>query len=179
MKSLLTIFAFLIAAAYLHVGLPHIGHVKAEEAICRYCAESHWQSQAQLPLGLTLTGRYQYAPVRQVDVLHIKLDVTPDWAAKTVSGTSSITAKPISEPVSVLRLDAIDIRVNEVRCDGSTVSDFVSTREGLQILFETPLPVGKEFRVDIDYSAQPNAVLYFRTADMGYPESDTLIWTQG
>ena len=153
--------------------------MQAEEAICRYCAEAHWQSQAQLPLGLKLTGRYQYAPVRQVDVLHIKLDVTPDWDAKTVSGTSSITAKPISEPVSVLRLDAIDIHVKEVRCDGGTVSDFVSTRDSLQILFETPLPVGKEFRVDIDYSAQPNAGLYFRTADMGYPESDTHIWTQG
>lgn len=179
MKSLLTIFAFLIGAGYLHGGLSHSSHVQAEEAMCRYCAESYWQSQGRLPLGLTLSGRYQYAPVRQVDVLHIKLDVTPDWDAKTVSGTSSITAKPISEPVSVLRLDAIDIRVKEVRCEGGTVSDFVSTRDSLQILFDTPLPVGKEFRVDIDYSAQPNAGLYFRTADMGYPESDTHIWTQG
>lgn len=179
MKSLLTIFAFFIGAGYLHVGHSNSGNLQAEEAMCRYCAESYWQSQGRLPLGLTLSGRYQYAPVRQVDVLHIKLDVTPDWDAKTVSGTSSITAKPISEPVSVLRLDAIDIRVKEVRCEGGTVSDFVSTRDSLQILFETPLPVGKEFRVDIDYSAQPNAGLYFRTADMGYPESDSHIWTQG
>lgn len=179
MKSLLTILAFFIGAGYLHVGLSHSGNLHAEEAMCRYCVESYWQSQGRLPLGLTLSGRYQYAPVRQVDVLHIKLDVTPDWDAKTVTCTSSITAKPISEPVSVLRLDAIDIRVKEVRCEGGTVSDFVSTRDSLQILFETPLPVGKEFRVDIDYSAQPNAGLYFRTADMGYPESDTHIWTQG
>lgn len=179
MKSLLTTFAFLIGTACLDLGHLDVGQLKAEEAICRYCAESYCQSQSQLPLGLTLSGRYQYAPVRQVDVLHIKLDVTPDWDAKTVSGTSSITAKPISEPVSVLRLDAIDIRVREVRCDGGAVSDFVSTRDSLQILFEPPLPVGHEFRVDIDYSAQPNAGLYFRTADMGYPDSDTHIWTQG
>ncbi|KLU06774.1 Aminopeptidase [Rhodopirellula islandica] len=167
MKTLLTILGLLIGAGQIH----------AEEVICRYCAEAH--AQARLPLGLTLTGRYQYAPVRQVDVLHIKLDVTPDWEAKTVSGTSSITAKPIAKPVSVLRLDAIDLQIKEVRCDGGTVADFVSTRDSLQIAFETPLPVGKEFRVEIDYSAQPNAGLYFRTADMGYPESDAHIWTQG
>ncbi len=173
MKKLQSTLAFLIVASSIH----------AEETICRYCAESHSQaysqSQAQLPLGLSLSGRYQYAPVRQVDVLHIKLDVTPDWKGKTVSGTSSITAKPIADPVSVLRLDAIDIHVKEIRCDGGTVSDFVSTRDSLQISFAAPLPVGKEFRVDIDYSAQPNAGLYFRTSDMGYPESDTHIWTQG
>jgi len=173
MKILLTTLALLMGAAQLH----------AEEVICRYCAEANWQSQAngqsQMPLGLSLTGRYQYAPVRQVDVLHIQLDVTPDWDAKTVSGTSSITAKPIAEPVSVLRLDAIDIQVKEIRCDGGTVSDFVSTRDSLLISFETPLPVGKEFRVEIDYSAEPKAGLYFRTTDMGYPESDTHIWTQG
>lgn len=132
-----------------------------------------------MPLGLSLTGRYQYAPVRQVDVLHLKLDVTPDWDKKTVSGTSSITAKPIAEPVSVLKLDAVDIHVNAVRCEGGTVSDFISTRDSLQIVFDKPLQVGEEFRVDIDYFAQPNAGLYFRTPDMGYPESDTHIWTQG
>ncbi|WP_372897820.1 M1 family aminopeptidase [Stieleria sp.] len=154
-----------------------VGQARGAEFICRYCADG--RSHAMLPLGLELDGRYQYAPDRQVDVLHLKLDVTPDFDARTVAGTVSITAQPIAEPVEILRLDAIDIHVQQVRCQEATVEDFISTRDGLQIAFTEPIPVGTEFTVEIDYSAQPNAGLYFRTAEMGYPEQDTHIWTQG
>ena len=148
---------------------------RAEEVICRYC------SGDASPFGSTQSqsGRFRYAPVRQVDVLHIKLDVTPDFAAKTVSGTVSITAVPISKPVEVLRLDAVDIHVKEVRSSEGKVADFLSMRDRLEIAFAEPLPVGKEFQIEIDYSVQPTQGLYFRTADMGYPETDTHIWTQG
>jgi aminopeptidase N len=149
----------------------------AEEIVCRYCAEG--RSHSMLPLGLELEGRFQYAPTRQVDVLHLKLDVTPDFTARTVAGTASITATPISKPVEVLKLDAVDLKVVRVLCEGAVVEDFVSTRGGLQIAFENPVPVGHEFTVDIEYTAQPNAGLYFRTAEMGYPEQDTHLWTQG
>lgn len=132
-----------------------------------------------LPLGLELDGKYQYAPDRQVDVLHIKLDVTPDFDARTVSGTASITASPIAKPVEILTLDAIDLRVREVRCNKTAVADFIVSRDSLQIAFSDPVPAGTEFTVEIDYAAQPNAGLYFRTAEMGYPEEDTHIWTQG
>ena len=153
-----------------------ITFVSAEDLICRYCQEG--QSQL-LPLGLDLQGKYHYAPDRKVDVQHIKLDVTPDFEKRTVSGTVSITASPISKPVELLDLDAKDISVKSVQCKEAEVQDFVSTRETLQILFKTPIPVGKKFTVVIEYSAQPNAGLYFRTPAMGYPETDTHIWTQG
>ena len=147
----------------------------AEEMICRYCQ----QAGQRLPLGIDLDGKHHYAPDRQVDVLHIKLDVTPDFSRRTVSGTTSITATPISEPVTLLRLDAKDIHVKEVRCDQVNVADFVSTRDELQILLAKPIAPGQKFTVEIDHHAQPIAGLYFRTPEMGYPESDTHIWTQG
>ncbi|TWU34129.1 Aminopeptidase N [Novipirellula aureliae] len=166
LQSGLLFLLFLLSA-----GSP--GH--AEEIICRYC------NRDDSPFGATHShsGRFQYAPVRQVDVQHIKLDVTPNFEAKTVSGTVSITAIPISQPVEVLRLDAVDIHVQEVRLAEGEVADFLSMRDRLEIAFAEPLPVGKEFRVEIEYSAQPTQGLYFRTADMGYPEADTHIWTQG
>lgn len=148
----------------------------AEEAICRYCAEGFSQF---LPPGTTLEGRYHYAPDRQVDVLHIKLDVVPDFKDRTVKGTASITAKVIAKPVEVLRLDAINLNVKEVRCDGANVEDFISTREDLQIAFADPVPPDTELTLHIDYSAQPIKGLYFRTPEMGYPKTDTHIWTQG
>ena len=69
-----------------------------------------------MPLGLELEGRFHYAPDRKVDVLHIKLDVTPDFKKRTVSGSVSITAKPIAKPVELLELDAKDISVKKVIC---------------------------------------------------------------
>ena len=147
------------------------------EFVCRYCADAG-ESQL-LPLGLDLEGKYHYAPVRQVDVLHIKLDVTPDFEKRTVQGSTSITAAPIAQPVQLLRLDAVDLQVSKVVCAEASVDDFNSTRRGLEVLFKDPIPVGQKFTVSIEYSAQPNAGLYFRTPEMGYPASDTHIWTQG
>ncbi len=157
-------------------GLVSFNLVCAEESVCRYCEEGR---SHDLSMGLDLEGSHHYAPDRQVDVRHIKLDVTPDFAKRTVAGTASITVRPISKPVEILHLDGIDLTVKAVRCDGAKVVDFVSTRADLQIAFSEPLAVGTEITVHVDYAAQPNAGLYFRTPEMGYPATDTHIWTQG
>ena len=148
----------------------------AEEIVCRYCQQG---AQQGMPLGLELDGKYHFAPDRLVDVLHIKIDVTPNFSRRTVTGTTSITASPIAKPVTLLRLDAKDIQVSEVRCDQAKVTDFVSTRDELQILLDHPITPGTEFTVHIDHHAEPVAGLYFRTPEMGYPSSDTHLWTQG
>src|SRR6056297_162432 len=149
---------------------------QAEQFVCRYCAVGRAHA---MPLGIELEGRYQYAPDRQVDVLHIKLDVTPDFKKRTVTGTASITAVPIAKPVEILKLDAIDLNIKEVRCEGAEVVDFYTSRQDLQIAFSQPVAPGTKFTLHIDYSAEPQAGLYFRTPEMGYPASDTHIWTQG
>ena len=154
----------------------HVSNSLAEEAICRYCVDGFAK---YLPAGSQLEGKYHYAPDRQVDVLHIKLDVTPDFDDRTVAGTASITAKVIAKPVGVLRLDAVNLNVKEVRCDEAKVGDFHTSREDLQIAFAEPLGPGTEFTVHVEYSAEPIKGLYFRTPDMGYPKTDTHIWTQG
>ena len=147
----------------------------AEEMICRYCT---FQNRI-LPPGSELEGRYHYAPHRQVDVTHIKLDVTPDFEIKTVSGTASISATVIAKPVDVLRLDAVNLKIQSVSCEEADVEDYYSSRSDLQISFAEPLEAGTEFTIHVEYSAEPVMGLYFRTPDMGYLESDTHIWTQG
>jgi aminopeptidase N len=150
----------------------------ASEIICRYCGHDH-AAAALLPPGMELDGKYQYAPARQVDVTHIKLDVTPSFADKTVSGTASITATVLAKPVDVVRLDAVNLNVASVRCEAATVKDFSSSATDLQVVFAEPLAAGSTFTLVIDYSAEPEQGLYFRTADMGYREGDTHLWTQG
>ena len=150
------------------------GLAAAEElAICRYCGDNH----AAISFDPPTPGR-KYAPDRQVDMLHVKLDVTPNFENNTVAGTATLTVAPISKPLTELRLDAVRLSIDEVT-GTAPVADFVVSDDALTIQFSEPIPVGQESSVTVRYSAQPSKGLYFRTAKMGYPEEDTHVWTQG
>ncbi len=152
----------------------------ADEAfhICRYHDGSQISGHSQAAAETNGPLR-KYAPPRLVDVLHIKIDVTPNFDQRTVAGTTTITCTPIAEPVTSLRLDAVRLTIDDVRCDAAEVADFAVSDEDLTIVFASPIPVGSEFHLEIDHAAQPTKGLYFRTPEMGYPESDTHVWTQG
>ncbi|BBO36585.1 M1 family aminopeptidase [Lacipirellula parvula] len=140
---------------------------------CRYCnALSAWADPPQA------TNGRNYAPDRQVDVEHIKLDLTPDFDKRTIAGTATIRFAPISKPAKSLRLDAHRLDVSAVRSKHG-VSSFSSDDESLTIVFEAPIAVGEQAEVEIDYSAEPVEGLYFRTAAMGLPKGDDHLWTQG
>ena len=44
-----------------------------------------------------------YAPDRAVQILHLQLDVTPDFARRTVSGKAVYRLKPIAKSVAELQ----------------------------------------------------------------------------
>lgn len=141
--------------------------------VCRYCSGG-------LPadaLGDETVSR-KYAPDRQVDVLHIKLDVTPDFNARTIRGTAAIHFQTLSRPLTTLRLDGVDLRVSDVR-SSRTIRDYSVGKTEIAIVFRDPIEPGEEAWVEINYSAEPQRGLYFRTAEMGYPEGDDHLWTQG
>jgi hypothetical protein len=48
----------------------------------------------------------KYAPDRKVDILHLALDVTPDFKQRTIAGKATLTFKPIAKPLDELQLDA-------------------------------------------------------------------------
>src|SRR6266853_45093 len=56
----------------------------------------------------------KYAPDREVEVLHLALDVTPDFKRRTVQGKATIQFKPILNPVREIRLDGVDLSVESV-----------------------------------------------------------------
>jgi aminopeptidase N len=122
--------------------------------------------------------RRKYAPDRQADIQHMKLDVTPDFEKHTVSGTATIAFTPIARPLKSLELDALELKVSKVR-SSHEVRDYSSDGKKLTIVFKEPIPVDAKAHVEIDYSAEPVEGLYFRTADMGFPKGDTHCWTQG
>jgi aminopeptidase N len=120
----------------------------------------------------------RYAPDRRVDVRHVRIDVTPDFASRTVHGVTAITFTPIVEPLKELRLDAIDLDVLAVESQVK-IAGYTTTDKAIIVSFDPPIPAGEPATVTIAYDAEPQKGLYFRTPSMGYPESDVHLFTQG
>lgn len=139
------------------------------EHVCRYCQAAAASGGATTP---------KYAPDRVVDVRHIKIEVTPDFAEKTVHATTTLTFAPISEPTRVVELNAVLLSIEKVESTRALAEHF-STDDKLTLLFAEPIAVGEEVEVAITYTAEPKKGLYFRTSDMGYPEGEDHLWTQG
>ena len=120
----------------------------------------------------------KYAPDRKADMLHLALDVTPNFADRTVSGTATLTFKPIAKSLEELRLDGVDLKVSAVEASAKVAEYQVTTSEVI-VTFAKPIPPGKETKLTIKYSAQPAKGLYFRAPSNGYKAEETQVWTQG
>ncbi len=120
----------------------------------------------------------KYAPDRTVQVLHLALDVTPDFKRRTVAGTAAWTFKPRIKPVRELKLDAIDLKVQSVTAT-EKLQSYQVTAESVIVTFAEPIPPDRETSLTITYQAEPANGLYFRTPEMGYKEGDTHLFSQG
>ncbi|SPE56434.1 Peptidase M1, membrane alanine aminopeptidase [Verrucomicrobia bacterium] len=123
-------------------------------------------------------GHWQYAPDREVEVLHVALDVTPDFKARTVQGQATIQFRPLAKPVQELKLDAVDLNVSAVT-GTEKIQAYQITQENLIITFAEPISAEHEASVTITYQAEPTQGMYFRTPEQGYKEGDTHLFTQG
>jgi aminopeptidase N len=164
-----------LALAITTLAACHTSAGAAEHAeYCRYCRTVHAAAAATDGS----PRERHYAPERHVDILHIKLDVTPDFAKRSVAGTATIRFAPIAKPLEELRLDGVNLRVSAVR-SSHKVRDWSSDAKDVTINFEAAIPADENAWVEIDYAAEPLEGLYFRTPEMGYPASDAHCWTQG
>jgi aminopeptidase N len=120
----------------------------------------------------------KYAPDRDVDVLHLALDVTPDFTNRAVEGKAVWSFKPIAKPTEEIKLDAVELDIHDVT-SSEKIAAWQNTDEKLVITFASPIPVGHEASVTIAWHAKPNLGLYFRTPEMGYKPGDTHLFTQG
>src|SRR5215831_16539158 len=120
----------------------------------------------------------KYAPDREVEVLHLALDVTPDFKQRTVQGKAIIQFKPILNPVREIRLDAVDLSVDSVTST-ERLQAFQVTEDRVIVTFVDEIAPNREASVTVTYHAEPTEGLYFRTPEMGYKEGDTHLFTQG
>ncbi len=120
----------------------------------------------------------KYAPDREVDILHLTLDVTPDFVKRTVAGSAMWKFKPIAKPFAELKLDGVNLRVASVTST-EKILGYQVTDEKVIVTFAEAIPVGKEASVTVRYSAEPERGMYFRTPELGYKPEDMHLWTQG
>ena len=142
-SSLFFLFALLFLTAPL----------RAENQHELYCARCQMLSAGSMA-PMDSPFHRKYAPHREVDVLHLALDVTPDFTNRTVTGTSTLRFKPIAKPLRELKLDGVDLTVSSVT-SSARIEAYQVTKEQVIITFTEPLPVDKEANVTVAYYAQP------------------------
>ncbi len=140
-----------------------------------WCAQKGHAAATTSP---SSAAQRKYAPDRRIDVKHLKLDFTPNFAKRSLTGTATLTFAPIAKPVREIKLDAIDLRIEDVEANIPLESYHVE-EEHLSFLFQNPVPAGQEVRLTVHYFAEPQDGLFFRTPEMGYKPGDTHLWTQG
>jgi aminopeptidase N len=159
------------AAVLFVVSLSKIARAESEHL---YCGKGH----AWLAAGVDSAEFLKYAPSREIDILHLAIDVTPDFKARTVAGQATLRFKPIAKPLAELKLDGVDLLVSAVTCS-EKILGWQATDKHVIVTFTEPVATDKETSVTIIYSATPQKGLYFRTPEMGYPATDSHLWTQG
>ncbi len=151
--------------------------VRASEEAHFHCG--HCAMLARIEAGKeTKTSNRKYAPDRLVDILHLKIEVTPDFKERDLEATVTIDFKPIAKPLRQLHLHAVDLRIHEVTSN-QAIAAHQTTDHHLELTFAEAIPADEQRQVIIRYQATPKDGLFFRTGDMGYPGGDTQLWTQG
>jgi len=120
----------------------------------------------------------KYARSREIDLRHLRLEVTPDFTNRTLSGIATLTFSPIATPLVELRLDAVDLAITAVEAT-VPVKTWDVGKENLTVTFTDPIPADREVSLTVTYSAAPQEGWYYRTEAMGYPKGDDHFWTQG
>ena len=121
----------------------------------------------------------KYARDRLVDIQHLAVDVTPDFAARSIRGEVTLSFQPIAAPLTQLELDCVDLAIDAVGASGAKLAGHQTTKDKLVLTFDEPVPPGAIVAVSVRYHGEPAHGLHFRTPEMGYPAGDTQVWSQG
>ncbi len=144
---------------------------------CRWCAMAE-EARAALAAEGPDGPAPQYSPSREVDILHLALDITPDFARRSIAGVATFRLKPIARPLEALNLDAEEMTIESVVAT-EPVRHWHYDDHRLVVTFESGVPAEREMTVTVRYRTEPKQGLYFRTPEMGYRPEDMHLWTQG
>ena len=124
-----------------------------------------------------------YERSRNIDVTHMKLNVSFDTKQKKVLGNVTHTFKTLQSQIDTIFLDAPGIIVSQVLLNQKKVA-FRTNSRGLIVESNLSAPYHSEHSLNIQYEAYPKRGIYFIGWDLDTIEepahmSRRQIWTQG
>ena len=102
-----------------------------------------------------------WAPSRDFDVRHYKIDVTLDWSTKTVAGRTTVTARPFRDGTASLVLDADDMTVTAVTDARGGPLHYTLADARLTIALGRPYRASEEVSVTVAHHGSPLQGLRF------------------
>ena len=118
-------------------------------------------------------SRPHYAPSRQFQTKHVKIELALDFEKQNISGSCTLEIDPFSPTLERAVFDACELDVRGCSVDG-TAADFEYDNKTLAVA----LKPGKGKRsIRVDYAAAPTEGLYFTAPDAEHPEKEVQAWT--
>ncbi|MGA2664724.1 MAG: M1 family aminopeptidase [Nitrososphaerales archaeon] len=121
-------------------------------------------------------SRKHYLPDREFKTEHLRVELRVDPEKKTIAGRCHLKITPLGGDLSVVHLDAAEMRVSSVELDGAAVR-FDHDGRRLSVRAAAPLTPAPHL-VTVEYSASPRHGVYFVHPDEGYPDKPVQAWTQ-
>ena len=117
---------------------------------------------------------------RTVDLVTTRFDVTLDFDAAAIAGTSTLVVAGLPRPGRVLEVDAVAMEIRGVRdAESGAALKYDYDGELITVSLEPPLGEGERRSVTIDYRARPTAGLVFVRPSPRRPKGHREAWTQG
>ncbi len=115
---------------------------------------------------------------RNYDQLHIKLEITPDFEAQTISGIEQFTFTPLIKMFDTLVLHCKSTEVKRVKYK-NTPLEFSQNGELLFIYFKEQYSQKDTITISIEYISTPRRGIYFFKPLPRTPEIPYQLWSQG
>src|SRR4051794_10113394 len=119
--------------------------------------------------------------IREVDIKHIKGELTLDLGKKEVRGKVTHRLTPLHPYLTRVEFDCgPELKVSKVAA-GPGAAECKFEHKGEKLVITLDKPYGPDDTIDlaISYAGSPESGLHFVTPDPAYPNRPTAIWTQG
>lgn len=117
-------------------------------------------------------------PNRAFHVIHYKIEVSFDEAARSVTGRTTTTLEVLTPDLAALEFDAENLRVSRVTLGGAPLAFDVRPKK-LAVTLDRPRAGGDTLTLSVEYTCTPPRGLFFVQPDSGYPDRPRQIWSQG
>ena len=119
-------------------------------------------------------SRSHYLPPRDFHTTHVKIELTLDFAKRSLYGACTLTFEPIRSGLGLIRLDARELNIGKVSVDNAQ-AEYEYDNSVLDV--KLPDAVVGRHTIQVEYAATPNDGVYFTGPDKEHPEKEVQAWS--